>query len=162
MSASLAALILSSWVSTLLVLFRFPFKKVNNSDDLQLRVAHIAVRNAAAIQHVPKISFVCLQKRKFSMSVPICSCGESDSVEMSTVSALAEARQTSYIRGRWVYTENAGELQYRIVEPTLPGNGDYSAYNLWREWRTFRKLSSTALWRQRESVNGPNPVSSWC
>ena len=50
---------------------------------------------------------------------------------MSTVSALAEARQTSYIRGRWVYTENAGELQYRIIEPTLPGNGDYSAYNLW-------------------------------
>ncbi len=50
---------------------------------------------------------------------------------LSTVTALAEARQTSYIRGRWVYTENAGELQYSIVEPSLPGNGDYSAYNLW-------------------------------
>ena len=54
-----------------------------------------------------------------------------DSMAMSTVTALAEARQTSYIRGRWVYTENAGELQYSIVEPSLPGNGDYSAYNLW-------------------------------
>ena len=70
---------------------------------------------------------------------------DTDAMAMSTVSALAEARQTSYIRGRWVYTENAGELQYRIIEPTLPGNGDYSAYNLWRKFDTFvRKLTKEA------------------
>lgn len=50
---------------------------------------------------------------------------------MSTVSALAEARRTAYIRGRWVYTDNGGEHQYCIVEPTLPGNGDYTAYSIW-------------------------------
>ncbi len=50
---------------------------------------------------------------------------------MSTVSALAEARRTSYVRGRWIYTDNGGEYQYMIVEPNLPGNGDYSAYHIW-------------------------------
>ena len=72
---------------------------------------------------------------------------DTDAMAMSTVSALAEARQTSYIRGRWVYTENAGEQQYRIIEPTLPGNGDYSAYNLWRKFHQFvhfrKKTEST-------------------
>ncbi|CAH1792349.1 unnamed protein product [Owenia fusiformis] len=57
--------------------------------------------------------------------------GEQDSMQMSTVSALAEARRTSYIKGRWIYLDNGGELQYSIVEPTLPGNGDYSPYTIW-------------------------------
>lgn len=62
---------------------------------------------------------------------------DTDSMAQSTVTALAEARQTSYVRGRWVYTENAGELLYRIVEPTLPGNGDYSAYSVWSKLIQF-------------------------
>lgn len=51
--------------------------------------------------------------------------------ELDTVSALAEATRTAYVKGRWVYTDNSGELQHSIVAPTLPGSGDYSAYNLW-------------------------------
>lgn len=48
-----------------------------------------------------------------------------------TVSALADATRTTYIRGRWVFTDSTGELQHRIVAPMLPGSGNYSAYNDW-------------------------------
>lgn len=60
----------------------------------------------------------------FSVDVEISS-------EFDTVSALAEATRTAYVRGRWVFTDNSGEMHYSIVAPTLPGSGDYSAYNLW-------------------------------
>ncbi len=50
------------------------------------------------------------------------------------MTALAEARHTSYIRGRWVHTENGGEQLYQVVEPSLPGNGDYSAYVMWSKY----------------------------
>ncbi|XP_048734528.1 beclin 1-associated autophagy-related key regulator-like isoform X2 [Ostrea edulis] len=56
---------------------------------------------------------------------------ETDSMAVSTVSALRDASHTAYVRGQWVYTDGSGEAQYRIVEPTLPCSGDYSAYNLW-------------------------------
>lgn len=53
--------------------------------------------------------------------------GESD-----MVSELEEASRTTYVRNRWVYNpDNAGELQYTIVAPSLPGSGSYSAYNDW-------------------------------
>jgi beclin 1-associated autophagy-related key regulator len=50
------------------------------------------------------------------------------------VSAIAEASQTMYVRDRWEYTDfssDSGELQYSIVEPCLPGSGNYSLYNIW-------------------------------
>ncbi|XP_061174725.1 beclin 1-associated autophagy-related key regulator-like [Saccostrea echinata] len=56
---------------------------------------------------------------------------ETDSMAVSTVSALRDASHTAYVRGQWVYTDGSGEAQHRIVEPTLPCSGDYSAYNLW-------------------------------
>lgn len=48
-----------------------------------------------------------------------------------TVSALADATHTAYIRGRWILQDSQTELQHVIVAPALPGNGDYSAYNDW-------------------------------
>ncbi|XP_064601890.1 beclin 1-associated autophagy-related key regulator-like [Liolophura sinensis] len=56
---------------------------------------------------------------------------EPDSLALSTVSALKDASHTAYIKGRWVYADHNGDLQYKVVESTLPGSGDYSAYNLW-------------------------------
>ncbi|XP_030854864.1 beclin 1-associated autophagy-related key regulator isoform X2 [Strongylocentrotus purpuratus] len=52
------------------------------------------------------------------------------SEEDELVAALAEARRTSYVRGRWVETINNGEAHYSIVHPNVrvPANGDYSAY----------------------------------
>ncbi|CAL4125730.1 unnamed protein product, partial [Meganyctiphanes norvegica] len=55
---------------------------------------------------------------------------DSDPEHLDTVSAIAEASQTTYVRGRWVYTDTSHETQYRIVSPLLPGSGDYSTYNL--------------------------------
>ncbi|XP_001945788.2 beclin 1-associated autophagy-related key regulator isoform X2 [Acyrthosiphon pisum] len=49
--------------------------------------------------------------------------------------ALAEASKLTYVCGQWVDTceewSRQTELGYRIVAPTLPANGDYSAYNEW-------------------------------
>lgn len=45
---------------------------------------------------------------------------------LSMVSLLADACRMAHVKGRWVYTENGYEHLYRIVVPTLPGNGDYS------------------------------------
>lgn len=56
---------------------------------------------------------------------------EEESESTDTVSALAEATRTSYIRGKWIFMDSSGELHYRIVAPTLPGSGDYSAYSIW-------------------------------
>lgn len=47
------------------------------------------------------------------------------------VSALAEATRTAYVRGRWVLQDSQHELHHMVVAPSLPGNGDYSAYVDW-------------------------------
>lgn len=49
----------------------------------------------------------------------------------STVSALEEACQTAFVQGKWVSPISSFEKQHRIVAPTLPISGDYSAYNDW-------------------------------
>ncbi|KAK9695638.1 Vacuolar sorting 38 and autophagy-related subunit 14 [Popillia japonica] len=57
---------------------------------------------------------------------------EMEASESDMVSALEEATRTTYVRNRWVYNpDNAGELQYTVVAPSLPGSGNYSAYNDW-------------------------------
>ncbi|XP_031784462.1 beclin 1-associated autophagy-related key regulator [Nasonia vitripennis] len=56
---------------------------------------------------------------------------DGSSTDMVTC-ALADASGTSYVRGKWINdTENSLEVHHRIVSPTLPGSGDYSAYSLW-------------------------------
>ncbi|CAH1402700.1 unnamed protein product [Nezara viridula] len=49
----------------------------------------------------------------------------------STVSALEEACQTAFVQGKWISPIMSFERQHRIVAPTLPASGDYSAYNDW-------------------------------
>ncbi|GLH05602.1 Uncharacterized protein GBIM_11196 [Gryllus bimaculatus] len=56
---------------------------------------------------------------------------ETETEPLDTVSALADATRTAYIRGHWVFTDSSGELQHCIVAPWLPDSGDYSAYNMW-------------------------------
>lgn len=47
--------------------------------------------------------------------------------------ALAEATHTAYVKGKWVLQDSQNERQYIIVAPSLPGNGDYSAYIDWMD-----------------------------
>ena len=72
-------------------------------------------------------------------------CSEPESSEENTVDLLAEARHTSYVKGRWVYAGNGSEMQYRIVHPTLPGHGDYSAYLIWCKFEHIALNSSQEL-----------------
>ncbi|ELT88688.1 hypothetical protein CAPTEDRAFT_175681 [Capitella teleta] len=84
----------------------------------------IIVKKKEHLRHLQEFIFPILEMQPRS---------EEDVMAQSMVSALAEARHTAYVRGRWIYTDNSGELHYRIIEPSLPGNGDYSssAYNVW-------------------------------
>lgn len=49
----------------------------------------------------------------------------------STVSALEDACHTAFIQGKWLSPKFSAESQHRIVAPTLPASGNYSAYNDW-------------------------------
>jgi len=65
---------------------------------------------------------------------PIFQCEEVD-INNSLNYALAEASELTYVCGKWVDTcdewSKHTEIVYEIVAPTLPSNGDYSAYNEW-------------------------------
>lgn len=88
-------------------------------------------RIRANIQKLIKYVFPISQIISKSETVSqISESGSSDGIA-DTVSALADATRTAYIRGRWVLQDSQTELQHVIVAPALPGNGDYSAYNDW-------------------------------
>ncbi|KYB24580.1 hypothetical protein TcasGA2_TC034205 [Tribolium castaneum] len=83
---------------------------------------------------------------------------EVESAESDMVSAIAEASQTMYVRDRWEYADfltDSSELQYSIVEPTLPGSGNYSLYNIWGNLAYFYHyyLKNVAKSCTIESVN---------
>lgn len=48
---------------------------------------------------------------------------------------LAEACQTHYIRGRWVYSNHSVDATYSIVYPCLPADGNYSQLVDWVQQR---------------------------
>ncbi|KAJ8921193.1 hypothetical protein NQ315_013665 [Exocentrus adspersus] len=54
---------------------------------------------------------------------------ESDFVMICNVSKTRESTHLS--REQWQFIDYSSEKQYRIVAPTLPSSGDYSAYNYW-------------------------------
>ncbi|XP_015173689.1 PREDICTED: beclin 1-associated autophagy-related key regulator isoform X1 [Polistes dominula] len=86
------------------------------------RVIRIAAKQL--IQYIFPLSQV-------QSSKSLCSSEEDVNADVVTC-ALADASGTSYVRGRWINdAENASEVQHRIIAPTLPGSGDYSAYSLW-------------------------------
>lgn len=48
-----------------------------------------------------------------------------------TERALCEAQSLSHVHGRWVRVADAERQRYRVVAPTLPASGDYSAFAVW-------------------------------
>ncbi|KAF7990810.1 hypothetical protein HCN44_000615 [Aphidius gifuensis] len=89
-------------------------------------------------QHLKKIIRTAA-KQMIQYIFPLCQVESSRSLCNSeegntdvVTCALADASGTSYVRGRWISdSENSLESHHRIVAPTLPGSGDYSAYSLW-------------------------------
>lgn len=96
----------------------------------------IRVRISQLIQYIFPITIVQPKRYYFTVGrsngqLITYNFSEVESSALDMVSALAEATHTTYIRDRWVYTDNSGELQHCIVAPSLPGSGNYSAYNVW-------------------------------
>lgn len=57
---------------------------------------------------------------------------KSSSSDDSQFAELEEAQKTTYVRGRWVMTgSDMDDVQYSVVEPCIPNNGNYSAYATW-------------------------------
>nr|AWV66631.1 beclin 1-associated autophagy-related key regulator [Brachionus rotundiformis] len=55
---------------------------------------------------------------------------EEDMTQKSTLTALKDARQTVYVNGRWIFAND--HVIYRIINSTLPTDGDYICYiNEW-------------------------------
>lgn len=87
--------------------------------ELKLRVIH---NINLLIKYIFPITEIC------SRPTNICeTCRTPDMV------ALAEATHTAYVMGNWVLQDTQNERQYIIVAPSLPGNGDYSAYIEWMD-----------------------------
>lgn len=56
---------------------------------------------------------------------------EEDSESLANVkNALADASQTAYVRGQWVYADTGHNGRYCIAGAYLPGTGDMAAYQL--------------------------------
>lgn len=100
-------------------------KRTQLQDELKKRVR-------SNVQKLIKFVFPISQVISKSQTVSqISDSGGSNDGIADTVSALADATHTAYIRGRWVLQDSQTELHHVIVAPALPGNGDYSAYNDW-------------------------------
>ncbi|KAL3286264.1 hypothetical protein HHI36_000774 [Cryptolaemus montrouzieri] len=98
------------------------------------------------VKRLVKIRLQQLSKYIFPIS-KVYPKTELESSESDMVMALAEASQSSDLRGSWEYTENCGEMSYSIVAPTLPASGNYTCYNMW-------------LAQNREGNNVPSGSSS--
>ncbi|XP_017474647.1 PREDICTED: beclin 1-associated autophagy-related key regulator [Rhagoletis zephyria] len=92
------------------------------------------------VKYIFQISEVVLQDEKHLKAIigdvrgaiPSAGPGGDASNETNTMEQLADAKNTSYIRGKWVFHGSGiSEMQYRIVAPSLPANGDYTAYLDW-------------------------------
>lgn len=57
---------------------------------------------------------------------------QTELMQRDTENELAEAIKLAFVRGKWIsQNESMTELQYVIVAPSLPSNGDYTAYSDW-------------------------------
>lgn len=103
-------------------------KKSNDIEESEGR----ALRSMNALSEVRKLHFVDVEKYIFSIKEVVQSSPVENNMAVSTISALREASHTTYISGRWVYSSSIeGSGCYSIIEPSLPNDGDYSAYILW-------------------------------
>jgi beclin 1-associated autophagy-related key regulator len=67
----------------------------------------------------------------FPISRVITRSQDAQQQQSEEISEIAEATRQNYVRGRWILQDSQSELQHIIVAPSLPGSGDYAAYNDW-------------------------------
>ncbi|XP_055385150.1 beclin 1-associated autophagy-related key regulator [Condylostylus longicornis] len=97
----------------------------------------VKIKTQAEIQKLVSYIFPISEivvKEELSTTDSSSSGGLSDNhntLNLDTGGSLSETKITSN-RGKWILPSTAGsEMQYRIVAPSLPANGDYSAYLHW-------------------------------
>ncbi|KAL1460804.1 hypothetical protein WDU94_012748 [Cyamophila willieti] len=83
------------------------------------------------IKHIARINMKQLVEFIFPITIVQPAVSQEEEDLDTTVSAIAEAARTTYLKGEWIYTDTSTEVQYCIVAPTLPGSRDYSQYNYW-------------------------------
>lgn len=97
-------------------------KRTQLQTQIQLRVRQ---RIEALVKYIFPIS------RVMNRSEHSSSAADHPSEVANHISELAEATRTAYVRGRWVMQDSQHEEHHIVVAPSLPGNGDYSAYVDW-------------------------------
>lgn len=117
-----------------LTTYVFPIREVRGSGPDALRQEDGA-RAAANTRTASVAAAAATASAARSSSSSTTSLSKSDAAaHEEKISALAEATRTAYVGGRWVLQASAQhELQHAVVAPTLPANGDYSAYVDWIE-----------------------------
>lgn len=94
--------------------------------DMQYTQVHYTSQNVTRM-FILSENIICLI---FALSCRYNACpcvhSDSDTSMKARVSLLAEARHTAYVKGRWIKGHSEWEETYRIVQPILPGNGDYN------------------------------------
>ncbi|KAI5707091.1 hypothetical protein M8J75_014377 [Diaphorina citri] len=83
------------------------------------------------IKHIARINMKQLIEYIFPITIVQPAASQEEEDLDTTVSAIAEAARTNYLKGEWIYTDTSSEVQYCIIAPTLPGSRDYSQYNYW-------------------------------
>ncbi|XP_072320343.1 beclin 1-associated autophagy-related key regulator [Eucyclogobius newberryi] len=96
--------------------------KEKRSKDLTSRLEQLSEARRIHVQELTSHIFP-LQEDKHSSR-------DEDSLGVSTVSELAEARRTTYLSGRWIWDDQNGDSSISITcsSVQLPSNGDCSAY----------------------------------
>ncbi|CAD6995074.1 beclin 1-associated autophagy-related key regulator [Ceratitis capitata] len=84
------------------------------------------------VQYIFPISEVMLKDEKRPCDGQEGEQGKTRNKVDDTKRHITNAEHISYIRGKWVFHGSGiSEVQYRIVAPSLPANGDYTAFLDW-------------------------------
>lgn len=102
-------------------------KRSNDIDEIGGRAQY----SMCELSDIRRLHMIDIQKYIFLIKEVVHSSPIENNMAVSTISALREASHTTYISGRWIYSSSMEGGCYSIIEPSLPNDGDYSAYILW-------------------------------
>lgn len=112
-------------------LMDFVEKRIDKNE--QMKIERTKLQQELKLRVIHNINLLINHIFPISETISKSSSSISDSTRTPDMVALAEATHTAYVKGKWVLQDSQNERQYVIVAPSLPGNGDYSAYIDWMD-----------------------------
>ncbi|KAK3580376.1 hypothetical protein CHS0354_001491 [Potamilus streckersoni] len=103
----------------------------NEESKIRIKQKEEEAQNQQEFLHKKRLSFVHNLMQYIFPIEEVNPNSDGDSKKDSLRALLKDACQTAYIRGRWVYGINDMDMKYKIVDPVLPSNGDYSQFSVW-------------------------------